>query len=210
MLETLLRLHERGGEVEDLLAVLDGDHPPRGEAAAVPGPVHLEDDRHGGVARPDEITVQRVADAVFHRLIGGQQRLADHLAAEDAAGRVVRCRTAEEVHFDALELERLGQVLGFHEAPLTPRPPQRQEGPQDLTRPLVAALRRPMSFDATVLTMFPEAFPGPLGVSLIGTAWREQGLAPGFGLWKQWTFGRFPKISAASSTTPPRVAALDR
>jgi tRNA (guanine37-N1)-methyltransferase len=33
-----------------------------------------------------------------------------------------------------------------------------------------------MTFTATVLTMFPEAFPGPLGVSLIGTAWREQGL----------------------------------
>src|ERR1700712_3234640 len=33
-----------------------------------------------------------------------------------------------------------------------------------------------MAFDATVLTMFPEAFPGPLGVSLIGSAWREQGL----------------------------------
>jgi len=33
-----------------------------------------------------------------------------------------------------------------------------------------------MSFDAAVLTMFPEAFPGPLGVSLIGTAWKEQGL----------------------------------
>jgi tRNA (guanine37-N1)-methyltransferase len=33
-----------------------------------------------------------------------------------------------------------------------------------------------MSFDATVLTMFPEAFPGPLGVSLIGTAWTERGL----------------------------------
>ena len=33
-----------------------------------------------------------------------------------------------------------------------------------------------MTFSATVLTMFPEAFPGPLGVSLIGTAWREQGL----------------------------------
>jgi tRNA (guanine37-N1)-methyltransferase len=31
-------------------------------------------------------------------------------------------------------------------------------------------------FDVTVLTMFPEAFPGPLGVSLIGTAWREAGL----------------------------------
>ena len=33
-----------------------------------------------------------------------------------------------------------------------------------------------MPFDCTVLTMFPEAFPGPLGVSLIGTAWREAGL----------------------------------
>jgi tRNA (guanine37-N1)-methyltransferase len=33
-----------------------------------------------------------------------------------------------------------------------------------------------MSFKATVLTMFPEAFPGPLGVSLIGTAWTERGL----------------------------------
>ena len=33
-----------------------------------------------------------------------------------------------------------------------------------------------MPFIATVLTMFPEAFPGPLGVSLIGSAWRERGL----------------------------------
>ena len=33
-----------------------------------------------------------------------------------------------------------------------------------------------MTFTATVLTMFPEAFPGPLSVSLIGTAWREQNL----------------------------------
>src|SRR5271169_2049475 len=33
-----------------------------------------------------------------------------------------------------------------------------------------------MPYAATVLTMFPDAFPGPLGVSLIGTAWREQNL----------------------------------
>ena len=33
-----------------------------------------------------------------------------------------------------------------------------------------------MPFTATVLTMFPEAFPGPLGVSLIGSAWAERGL----------------------------------
>jgi tRNA (guanine37-N1)-methyltransferase len=34
----------------------------------------------------------------------------------------------------------------------------------------------PPPWTATVLTMFPEAFPGPLGVSLIGTAWREEDL----------------------------------
>ena len=33
-----------------------------------------------------------------------------------------------------------------------------------------------MPFTATVLTMAPDAFPGPLGVSLIGSAWREAGL----------------------------------
>ncbi|MBW8880592.1 MAG: tRNA (guanosine(37)-N1)-methyltransferase TrmD [Asticcacaulis sp.] len=33
-----------------------------------------------------------------------------------------------------------------------------------------------MSYPVTVLTMFPEAFPGPLGVSLIGTSWKESAL----------------------------------
>jgi tRNA (guanine37-N1)-methyltransferase len=33
-----------------------------------------------------------------------------------------------------------------------------------------------MAFDVTVLTMFPDAFPGSLGVSLIGSAWREERL----------------------------------
>ena len=31
----------------------------------------------------------------------------------------------------------------------------------------------PPPYQVTVMTMFPEAFPGPLGVSLIGTAWKE-------------------------------------
>ncbi len=49
-------------------------------------------------------------------------------------------------------------------------------------REIVSPIRRlmgqngSMPFTATVLTMFPEAFPGPLGVSLIGTAWRERDL----------------------------------
>jgi tRNA (guanine37-N1)-methyltransferase len=35
---------------------------------------------------------------------------------------------------------------------------------------------QPTPFTATVLTMFPEAFPGSLGVSLIGSGWRERDL----------------------------------
>ena len=61
-----------------------------------------------------------------------------------------------------------------------------------------------MPFVATVLTMFPEAFPGPLGVSLVGTSWREQGL------WRLDTvdiFEPFQRISAASWTIPLRVVA---
>ena len=59
---------------------------------------------------------------------------------------------------------------------------------------------------ATVLTMFPEAFPGPLGVSLVGTAWRERDL------WRLATVDirAFPKISAASWTTPPQGAGRDK
>lgn len=34
----------------------------------------------------------------------------------------------------------------------------------------------PAPYTVTVMTMFPEAFPGPLGVSLIGTAWKESHL----------------------------------
>jgi len=45
-----------------------------------------------------------------------------------------------------------------------------------MTRSAFAPKSPAMAFTATVLTMFPEAFPGPLGVSLIGTAWREQDL----------------------------------
>jgi len=34
----------------------------------------------------------------------------------------------------------------------------------------------PVPYTVSVLTMCPEAFPGPLGVSIIGTAWKESGL----------------------------------
>jgi tRNA (guanine37-N1)-methyltransferase len=60
-----------------------------------------------------------------------------------------------------------------------------------------------MAFTATVLTMFPEAFPGPLGVSLIGSACEKEAC----GDWKRWTSAPFPKISAAFLTIPRPEAA---
>ena len=41
---------------------------------------------------------------------------------------------------------------------------------------MCAAPSSPTPYAVTVLTMFPEAFPGPLGVSLIGSAWKESAL----------------------------------
>ena len=51
---------ERRGQGEDGLAVLDRGHPAGGERPPVPGPVDHVDQRHGGVARPDEVGVQGV------------------------------------------------------------------------------------------------------------------------------------------------------
>jgi hypothetical protein len=83
VLQPLFRRLERAGQVEDLLAVLDGRHPPGGEGAAVARPLDLVEHRGVHVAGPDEIGVQRVADAVGHGLVGGHQGLGDDQAAED-------------------------------------------------------------------------------------------------------------------------------
>ena len=48
--------------------------------------------------------------------------------------------------------------------------------PQPVAGTILSSGPSAVSFTATVLTMFPEAFPGPLGVSLVGTAWRERDL----------------------------------
>ena len=66
------------------LAVLDGDHPAGGERAAVADAVDLVEDRHGRVARAQEVGVQRVHLAVgLDGAGGGDERLAGDLAAED-------------------------------------------------------------------------------------------------------------------------------
>jgi tRNA G37 N-methylase TrmD len=59
-----------------------------------------------------------------------------------------------------------------------------------------------MSFSATVLTLYPEMFPGPLGISLAGRA-RDEG---------KWAIDAvqirdLPPTSIAPSMTRPQAAA---
>ena len=82
---------EAGLQVEDRLAVLDRHDAAGGEAAAVADAVDLVEDRHGRVAGPQEVGVQRVHEpaAFVDRAGGGDERLAGHLAAEHALAVLV-------------------------------------------------------------------------------------------------------------------------
>jgi hypothetical protein len=117
VVEAVLKLLEAGRHAEDHLAVLDGDDPPRGEGAAVAEALDLVQHRDPGVARPEEIAVQRVdVAAVVDRPGRGHEGLPRHLAAEDALAVLVGRHAPEDVHLDRLEVEQLDEgvdgVLG--------------------------------------------------------------------------------------------------
>ncbi len=105
------------------MAVLDRHDAAGDKALAVADAVDLVDDRHAGVAGPQEIGVQRMRLAVgLHGAGGGDERLADHLAAEDALPADLRAATAEEVVLQRLQVEDAEEVLDGvrHEDPLPP------------------------------------------------------------------------------------------
>ncbi len=118
MLQSLLRDLERNGHVENLLAVLNGDNAPGREALAVARAIDFVKDRNAWVARANEISVERVRDAVFYRAAGRDQGLTQHLAAEDALPAVTRARAPENIDLDRFEIEEIQNFLdGFvHEA----------------------------------------------------------------------------------------------
>ena len=112
MLQALFVDLEGRLEREDRLAVLDGDHAPRGEGAAVADAVDLVDDRHLGVARPHEIAVQRMHVPVgLDGALRGDQRLGDGLAAEDALPVELRAATTIQVVFQLLQVENGEKLL---------------------------------------------------------------------------------------------------
>src|SRR5262249_25782548 len=103
---------EAGGHVEDRLAVLDGGDPAGRERAAVPYPIDLVEHGDPGGAGPQEVAVQRVAQpGVGHRAGPGGQRLAGHLAAEEALAVLVGGHAPEDVDLDRFEVEQLHEVV---------------------------------------------------------------------------------------------------
>jgi len=99
---------ERGGQVEDGAAVLDGHHAAGRERAAVADAVDLVQDRDHRVAGAQEVGVQGVhLLAVLDRAPGGDQRLPGDLSAEHALALLVGAQAPEDVDLDGLEVEQL-------------------------------------------------------------------------------------------------------
>src|SRR5262249_53571809 len=113
VLEARLPDLKRRLQVEDRPPVLDRDHPPRGEARAVADPVDVVQDRHLGIARPQEVGVERVRDPPLDRAPCRHPRLPDHLPAEPPLPALPRAPSAEEVHLDLLQIEQADQVLKY-------------------------------------------------------------------------------------------------
>src|SRR6202034_4851435 len=96
--------------VEDLLAVLYGDHAAVREAVTVEAAIDLVHDRRVAVAAPQEISMQRVHHAPIDRGGGRAQRLAEHLAAKHLGRPAVAALAAEQIHLQLLELEQLQEI----------------------------------------------------------------------------------------------------
>src|SRR5690606_8706825 len=95
-----------GRHGEDRLPLLDGGDTAGGEAATVPEAVDLEDGRHVGDARPDEVPVQGVDVLVgVHGPDRGDEGLTGDLAAEGPLQVRADGRTPVEVAVYPLDLE---------------------------------------------------------------------------------------------------------
>src|SRR5690606_37346640 len=111
VLQAFFRLLERRRQVEDGPAVLDGDHAPHGEAAAVARAVDLVDDGGRDVAAAQEVRVQRMRHASVHRVVRRRQGLAENLPAENLRAADVPALAAKNVVLYALEAQQPQEIL---------------------------------------------------------------------------------------------------
>jgi hypothetical protein len=111
VLEPILDHLERGGHVEDLLAVLNRNDTPVREALPVAAAIHLVHDGRVEISAPQEVRMQRMHDTPFHRARGGGQGLTQHLAAEHLRAADVAALAAKQIQLELFELEQ-GEHIG--------------------------------------------------------------------------------------------------
>ncbi len=87
--------------------MLDRNDATRAEALAVARDVDLVNDGSIHVARQQEVCVQRVHVARARGIARRRERLPEHLPAKHPVAADVAALAAEDVVFDALELEQL-------------------------------------------------------------------------------------------------------
>jgi len=104
---------EAGLQVEDGLAVLNGDDTARREAFAVADAVDVVQDRGSRVAWTQEVGVKRMhtAVAVINRAGGGNESLTGYLATEDTLAIFLGRTTSEHVDLDGFKVKKGDQVV---------------------------------------------------------------------------------------------------
>ena len=96
------------------MAVLNRDDTPSGKALAVADAVDLIDDWDFGVAWEQKIGVQRVRRGlvrVFDSAAGGDQRLTDHLAAENTLPARLGRASAKQIDFERFKIKEREEVV---------------------------------------------------------------------------------------------------
>ncbi len=110
VLDALLRRLKGCRHVENLLAMLDRGDAPARKTLAITAAIHFIDDGSVEVSRAQEISMQRMYDARFHRGVSGDQRLTQYLSAEHLGCADIAALATKQIELDALELEEPEQV----------------------------------------------------------------------------------------------------
>jgi hypothetical protein len=93
--------------------VLGGDHSAGGKVAAIPNPLDLINDWRLHIAGTEEVTVQGVDFTPLNGLPGGDQRLPQHLAAEDTGATKVLAVPAEKIFFEFFKRQMFEEILNM-------------------------------------------------------------------------------------------------
>src|SRR5690606_41840566 len=107
-------------------SLLDGGDGAGGEAAAIAGRLHLIDDRQTGIARAQEVTMNRVPLALRrHCLAGSGQGLSENLATEQLAKAKILTQTTQQILFYLLPRQQADQGIQVlaHRGSSTALPP---------------------------------------------------------------------------------------